>query len=274
MRAVRLASAVVVSAVLIGGLTACGSDAKSTAQAAAGDAAAAKAADLDPKAALAASAAVMKNAKNAKINILGGEGNASGSASWDGKSSVDVTAEGGDGPNKVRVVGGDVYLGGGAEIAAALGGKHWTKPDPKDPVLGPIGGVALTTAQMVNPVLQLTAGAAAGKPSKVGSEQVDGTETVHYHTTQQTSALVATLTTLTPEQRSAVEKSLGADGQTLTIDFWINAKQELVQVKQYGDKNGEKSAVTVKYSGLGTAPKIEAPAAGDIGTADLSKLLG
>lgn len=87
--------------------------------------------------------------------------------------------------------------------------------------------------------------------------------------------MVAGMPGLTADQRTAVQKSLEEDGRTLTIDFWLNGRQELVQYQEYGDKNGEHDAVTVKYADLGKASKIDAPAATDLGSeTDLLKLLG
>lgn len=274
MRALRLASAVAVSAVLVGGLTACGSDGKPDVKAA-GDAAAKVAGDLDPKAALAASAAVMKKAGNGTILLESDGDKTNGTADWSGKSTaLDVTVQE-TGPNRFRVLGDKLYVGVGPELKPVLGGKTWTQLDPKDPAAAAMSGLYTTTAQMVNPVVQLTAGAAIGKPTKVGAEKVDGVDTTHYRATEEVAALVAAFDTLGPEQRAAVQKTLAQDGQTLTVDFWINAKQELVQFKESGDKTGEKGGVTIKYSGLGAAPKIEAPAPAELGPSmNLKDLLG
>ncbi|GAA2841260.1 hypothetical protein RMN57_17020 [Kitasatospora sp. CM 4170] len=274
MRALRLGAVVVTSAVLVAALAACGSSGKSDAGTdpkSAADAIAGQVADLDPKAALAASALVMQKAGNGSISVVTPEDTGTGAADWRQKLAVDLSGQG-SGGTKARVVGDDLYLGGGP-ATAALGGKHWARTDPKDPLLGPTAGVFLTTAQMVNPVLQLTVAAQAGKPTKVGPETVDGVQTTHFHAVEDAAKLVEGLGALSADQRAAVQKTLAEDGKTLTVDLWINAKQELVQLKEYGDKGGEKSTVTVKYSGLGAAPKIEAPAASDVGkAADLAKL--
>ncbi|WP_406199606.1 hypothetical protein OH807_17385 [Kitasatospora sp. NBC_01560] len=275
MRALRHASVAVTAAVLLTGLTACGSDGKPVAKAdatAAGDAVAAQVADLDPKAALTAAALVMQKAGNGNIQLTTPDEVGTGTADWRDRTAVDVTGKTG---NKMRVVGDDLYLGGGPNVTAVLGGKHWAKADPKDPVVGPMTGTFLTSAQMVNPVLQLGVAAQAGKPVKVGQETLDGGETTHYRAVEDAAKLIEGLTTLAPDQRAVVQKTLDRDGKTLTVDFWLNAKQELVQLKEYGDKGGVATSVTVKYSGLGTAPAITAPAAGDVGSAAaLAKLLG
>ncbi|MBO1413866.1 hypothetical protein [Streptomyces sp. FH025] len=272
MRAVRLASTVVTAAVLLGGVTACGSKGGDGAK---GGDSAAGALTGDPKAALAASAVVMQKAGNGKIDMAspGGSDHTSGkgTADWKdpGKPSADLTAQVEDNKQlRIRVIGADGYVG--SDDVAALGGKHWIKL----PAGNDLGDSMLAVGQMLNPVVQLTVAAQSGKLSKVGEETVDGVKTTHLRAVEDTSVLVGAMTGLSADQRKAVQKTLEDDGTSLTVDFWLNGKQELVQYKEYGDKNGEKEAVTIKYSDLGKADKIEAPAAGDLGSeADLLKLL-
>lgn len=297
MRALRLASAVATAAVLLGTATACGSDAKSgdakgsdtrTAEAKPADTKPAeakptetKAADPlaavlagDPKAALAASAVVMQKVGNGKVTMTPADPESvggTGDADWKdpAKSSVDLLGDMGGKKLRIRVLGVDAYLGGD-EAAPVLGGKHWVKLSGDE-----TGASFQAVGQMTNPVVLLTVAAQSGKLSKVGQEAVDGVQTVHLRAEQDTAALVAGMSALPAEQRKAVQKTLEEDGKTLTIDFWLNGSQELVQYKEYGDTNGEKQAVTVKYSDLGKAAAITAPAAGDLGReADLLKLLG
>ncbi|MFG3056475.1 hypothetical protein ACGFZP_36735 [Kitasatospora sp. NPDC048239] len=273
MGAVRLVSVAVTAAVLMAGLSACSSGGKAEPKAA-GDAVGGKVLDLDPKAALAASALVMQKAGNGSVRIVAQQDTAAGTSEWQhAKTSSDLTGQA-KGGTKARIIGDDVFLGGGPEVTAALGGRHWARGEAKDPLVGPMAGMFLTMAQMINPVLQLTAAAQAGKPEKVGSETVAGVQTTHYRVVEETAKLAEGLAALGADQRASVQKALEAYGKTLTVDLWINAKQELVQLKEYGDKAGEQAGVTVTYSGLGAAPKIEAPAAGDIaGAADFTKII-
>ncbi|MFJ7245926.1 hypothetical protein ACIQWA_14920 [Kitasatospora sp. NPDC098652] len=284
MRAVRLAATVATAAVLLAGATACGSkggDTKSAADskgATDGKDAAAAAAGLaaDPKAALAASALVMQKAGNGKVALTSPDPSSpsgSGSADWKdpGKVSVDVSSDMDGKKLRIRAIGADTYIGGDDTTATALQGKHWVKV----PASEEMGSAFVVMGQMVNPVSQLTIAAASGKLSKVGQEAVDGVQTTHLRAVEDTATLVAGMTSLTAEQRQAVQKTLEEDGKTLTIDFWLNDKQELVKYQEYGDTNGASKAVTVKYSDLGKGDKIEAPAAGDLGSqADLLKLFG
>ncbi|MFD7576927.1 hypothetical protein [Kitasatospora sp. NPDC059817] len=273
MRATRLASTVAIAAVLLGAVTACGSkggDAKS------GDAAAA-ALTGDPKAALAASALVMQKAGNGKVTMISPDGSThtagSGDADWKdpNRAAVDLTGEVETKKIRFRVIGTDGYLGGGDSEAAAMGGKHWIKL----PASNELGNGVLLMSQLLNPVAQLGLAAQSGKPAKVGQESLDGVQVTHLRAVEEASAMVAAMPALTAGQRTAVQKSLEEDGRTLTIDFWLNGRQELVQYQEYGDKNGEHDAVTVKYADLGKAAKIDAPAATDLGSeTDLLKLLG
>ncbi|MEV0532261.1 hypothetical protein [Kitasatospora sp. NPDC050463] len=275
MRALRLASVAVAAAVLSGGLSACssggGGGTGGTADTkAAGDAIAGKVGDLDPRAALAASAVVMQRAGNGSLTLSTDSDTLTGAGDWRQQTAVDLAGKDKT-STKVRVLGDDVYLGGGPETTVVLGGRHWAKVLPKDPIVGSMSVLFLTMAQMTNPVLQLSA-AQSGKLTKIGTETVGGAQATHYRAVEDTAKVAEGLTMLGGDQRAAVRQTLDAGGSTLTVDFWINSGQQLVQLKEYGDKGGEASAVTVTYAGLGAAPKIEAPAASDVGSgADLAK---
>ncbi|MGV9265355.1 hypothetical protein ACWDRR_11905 [Kitasatospora sp. NPDC003701] len=273
MRIVRLASVAVAATVLAAGLSACSSSGTGgTADTkAAGDAIAGKVADLDPRAALAASAVVMQRAGNGSLTLATDGDTLTGSGDWRQQTLVDLAGKS-KGGTRARVLGDDVYLGGGPETTVVLGGRHWAKVGPKDPVVGSMSLVFLTMAQLTNPVLQLSAAAQSGKLTKIGTETVAGGQATHYRAVEDAAKLIESLTMLSADQRAAVKQTLDTGGSTLTVDFWINAGQQLVQLKEYGDKGGEASAVTVGYTGLGAAPKIEAPAASDVGSgADLAK---
>ncbi|MFJ2866337.1 hypothetical protein [Kitasatospora sp. NPDC087314] len=279
MRAARLASTVVTATVLLGAATACGSKgaADATGGGAKGGDAAAAALTGDPRTALATAALVMQKAGNGKVTMIAPDGSThtagNGDADWKDPSrmAVDLTGEVETKKTRFRVIGTDGYLGGGDAEAAAMGGKHWLKL----PASNELGDSVLLMSQMVNPVVQLTLAAQGGKPVKVGQESLDGVQVTHLRAVEEASAVVAGMPALSAGQRTAVQKSLEVDGKTLTVDFWLNGRQELVQYQEYGDKNGEHDAVTVKYSDLGKAARIEAPAATDLGSdTDILKLLG
>ncbi|MFH9351746.1 hypothetical protein [Kitasatospora sp. NPDC017646] len=277
MRAVRLAATVATAAVLLAGATACGSKGGSDSKSAGDtkDAGSVPAGlTADPKAALTAAALVMQKAGNGKVTMTSPDPTSPGGAGtvdWKdpGKVALDVSSDMDGKKLKIRVIGADAYVG--VDDATALQGKHWVKV----PTSEEMGGAFVVMGQMTNPVAQLTIAGASGKLSKVGQESVDGVQTTHLRAVEEAATLVAGMTALTPEQRQSVQKTLEEDGKTLTIDFWLNDKAELVKYQEYGDTNGESKAVTVKYSDLGKGTKVEAPAAGDLGSqADLLKLFG
>ncbi|MFI6445596.1 hypothetical protein [Kitasatospora sp. NPDC050543] len=267
----RFAAAFAVSAALLGTLTACNDDAANGSQDIGGTATPSQAVQLDPKAALAASAAVMQKAGNSKI-VLSEQGKtiSTGSVGWQDKSSFELVSAD---TNVVRGIGEAIYMSVPKAQQASAAGKHWVKVDQSNEN-GRQNAVAfLTFEQMTNPVVQLSVAAASGQLTKVGTESVSGAETVHYKSVQQAATMVAAMTGLSADQRKSVLKGLEASGLTATSEFWINAKQELVQSKVFGDK--QDVTTTFVYSGLGTAPKIEAPAASDtLGWADGEKLVG
>ncbi|MEU6233767.1 hypothetical protein [Kitasatospora sp. NPDC047058] len=274
MRALRIAAVAVTAAVLVAGLTACGSDGKAGTKAA-GDAAPGKALELDPKAALAASALVMQKAGNATFTVAAPDGlearPGAGTANWSGaRTAVEYVADGQGQKLKVRMVGGDVYYGVGA--AAGAPGELWVKAT--DVVWrAKAGPFVMLLGQTANPVVQLAA-AQSGQISKGGAETVDGVQLTRYRSVEEVATVLAAVPDLTPERRAALQQAVEKNGKTLTVDFWLNAKQELVQYREFGEKDGEQKAVTVKYTGLGSAPKVEAPAENQLGKAsDLAKLL-
>ncbi|GAA0662229.1 lipoprotein [Kitasatospora atroaurantiaca] len=300
MRTLRIATAVAVSALLVGGLSACssskttGQDATSSASSSASSSAATgggagaggkQAADLGPKAALLASAAVMEKAGSAKL-VLTGTGDTetgSGSYSWKAPAAFELTTKT-DGQTAKMLLTGDVmYIGVDDETAATFGGKHWLKLDPK--ATAGAGGKALpggedagsmtTMLQTFNPAVQLAANAQGGKLSKVGAEKVGGADAVHYRSELPVDALVGAMANLSADQKKQVIDTLKKDGSSVTSDFWINAKGELVQQQSNNVGNGSKEAVTIRYSDLGSAASVKTPAASDVlDFADMLKGLG
>ncbi|WP_031063161.1 hypothetical protein [Streptomyces sp. NRRL WC-3742] len=275
----RIASAVVAATVLFGTATACGSS-KSNDQktASVGDAASAAPAaakpDGDPKAQLTASALVMQKAGNSKVEVdeAGDPDPSTGDAHWNNpsKPAVDLTSKTDGKPLHLRVVGADAYLGTEALGAKAPSGKTWMRM----PATSALGGGLQVAALMVNPVVQLTVAAQSGKLTKLDPEDVGGAKATHIRATEDSSVLIAGMTGLSAEQHAAVQRVVELEGKTLTVDFWINDKLELVKLQEHGDAKGSQDPTTVKYSGLGKAAPVEAPAAKDVADGDLSKLLG
>lgn len=310
MRTVRIASAVAASALLVGGLTACssgktggqdaaqagakpgaasgaaGGSASGAASAPASGAAGGSAAGvpgegLAPKAALLASAAVMEKAGSAKLGLSGAGANANGTGaySWKAPAAFELTMNTADGPGKMLVTADVMYIGVDAETGAEFGGKHWLKLDPKAAAAangkavpgGEDAGSMTTLLQTLNPAVQLAANAQGGKLSKVGAEKIGGADTVHYQSALPVEALVGAMAGLSDDLKKQVVATLKKQSGSVTTDFWINAKGELVQQKSDNVGNGSKEPVTITYSDLGSAGAVQAPAASDV--LDFAELL-
>lgn len=279
MRTLRIASAVAASALLVGGLTACSSKTTSSPGAApsgaagAGAVAGKQAGDLSPKDALLASAAVMEKAGSAKLIIAGENSGDDGSATyqWKAPQSMQMTMNSDGQDTKMIVADGFMYISVDAEMSATAGGRHWMKLDPKtatglDKASGGEGqlGSVLTLIQVFNPAVQLAASAQGGKLAKVGTERVDGADTVHYRSELPVGAIVDAMTTLTADQKKLVLGDLKKDGDTDSFEFWINAKGELVKETSTNLGSGTKGTSAVTYSQLGTVAAVQAPPAGDV----------
>ncbi|PYC78013.1 hypothetical protein C7C46_16875 [Streptomyces tateyamensis] len=278
MRITRITTTAVTAALLVAGLAACGSSAaKAPSSSAATGAAGAGSVGLPggaPKTELTLAAAVMQKAGSAKIALSSTDGSTgSGVYGWSGKPRLDFAEQSSGKPLKVRLVDDTVYLGASDTEAVLLGGKHWVKL----PASGPGGQVAAsfkTLELMVNPAAQLAAAAQAGTLKKVGAETLDGVQAQHYQSTMPVATLLQSMPDLTADQRTAAQDSLKSDGDSITTDFWLNDKRQLLQEKEVGSDSSA-TPETVKYTDLGTAVNVTAPPASDLGSAaDAAKLLG
>ncbi|WP_344339794.1 hypothetical protein, partial [Kitasatospora putterlickiae] len=168
-----------------------------------------------------------------------------------------------DAPNsriRVRVVGNEAYTGPTEQAAAGAGEPVlWVK----SPFLMWRRPFYPQLAMAMDPVNQLTR-ARAARPSVVGTETIDGAEVTRYRAVEDAATVLGAIPGLTEEHRPHVEAALKKSGETFTLDFWLNAEQELVRFREFGDKDGEGKAVTVTYSALGTAPAMAAPADQDL----------
>jgi hypothetical protein len=265
---------VVVSAVLVSGLTACNSKSSggSTDGAAAANQAPAKPANLDPKTALLASAAVMDKAGSAKVAMTttgSAAGSGSGVMSWKAPQGLQMETDQKGQKVQVVLVDGVFYTSIPAAQAATLGGKKWMKIDPKaTAAAGDQGATWTNLQQMLNPGVMLAADAQAGQVTKVGDEQVDGTPAAHYQTTVPVEALVNVMTGLSDTMKKQITDQMKQQGTSVVSDLWINAKGQVVQAKSKntGAATGktDDGDVTVKYSDFGTSVSIQAPPAADV----------
>ncbi|MDH6124322.1 hypothetical protein [Kitasatospora sp. GP82] len=308
MRTLRLASVVAASALLVGGLTACsssGSGAADTAGPAASGATAPSAAsgsgapstgaaggsdtgggavkpdaNQDPKAALLASAAVMEKARGARLTRTTG-GGGSGTYVWATSGpALDLALKDGGTESRMLVAGQALYTGLDAETAALVNGKKWLKLDPKSTGDGSragggedYGSIASMLVTL-SPGAQLTANAGAGKLARVGEEKIDGADTVHYRSEAPVDAL-AKLLPISQDRRELVTGMLKKDGDSSTVDFWIDGKGELLQQTNTNMGAGLGGPQTFKYSEIGTTQAAKAPADSEVmDFADMLKSLG
>ncbi|WP_344444455.1 hypothetical protein [Kitasatospora nipponensis] len=292
----RFTSAIAVSGLLVTALAGCGSSAKSTASAVPGAGAPAPVASgggtgaaggLGVKAELLATAAVMQKLGSAKVTVSSAEAggdNGTGVYAWGDKPALDLTSSNSGKPMRIRVVDGVAYLGVGDAQAAELGGKHWAKLDSSGPAAGP-GSSLQALSLLLDPALQLAAAAQSGKLSAVGAQSLNGTATQHYRSVMPADSLVAGIPNLKDDQRAALLDALKQDGSTVTSDFWVDAKHQLVQQQEAGSDgasagasasaspDGSGTTITT-YSDLGTKVSVSAPAASDqASAADALKLL-
>ncbi|MGX4737954.1 hypothetical protein [Kitasatospora griseola] len=275
MRALRT---VAVACLAAGLLTACGSsgsgstaaDAKPGASASAGSGGGQGGGQggskLGAKEALLASAAVMEKAGSAKLSVSGGtEG--TGEFVWKSPKSFLLTTKSEGKESKILFVGDVMYVGAGADAAGKAGGKTWMKIDPKAtaPGAGSAGGFA-STMELMDPAVQLAV--AAPTATQAGAETVAGQGTTHYRSDVPVEELVAKMQ-LAPELKSQVLTELKKKGSTITTEFWINAKGEVVQQASNGLATG---SAKILYSGLGTVQPTKAPADSEVfSLADLLK---
>ena len=264
MRAMRLFSVAVVGAALAGVLTAC--DGGTGAAPGSGEA----------EDAINASVAVMRKAGNGSVELVvpagidtgALEGPLEGFADWttDG-AGVDLTGHG----FRLRVLGDTVYRGvPAAEVKSA---RSWTAERAFAAGASPAAQVGTGTgaevAKLVDPVLRMTSAARSGTLSPVGSGPVDGVDTKRYRSIEPLEALVALPVPSDAGGRKPYWPGPAGAKRTFMAEFALNAEQELVQLKLFMDDRSQSSTnsggpFVLRYSGLGGAPKIAAPAASEI----------
>ncbi|MFI9648401.1 DUF1396 domain-containing protein [Streptomyces sp. NPDC052040] len=196
-------------------------------------------------------------------------------------ASIKMTssAQKAEGPVEIRMVGKVMYLGGGAEAAKEMDGKHWVKFD-----LGALGA-----DKQLNPD-QFGAGGADRNPAqdstfltsskhvtKVGTETVDGVRTTHYRGDITLAELRADLKAqkLDKATREQREKSLdqyatmGAD--KMAMDMWVDGSNHTKQFRMRGDTAKGPLNMTITFLDYNKPVTVTAPSAQD--TADLAEMM-
>ncbi|WP_199881521.1 hypothetical protein [Streptomyces sp. CB03911] len=237
------------------------------------------------RAALAASAEVMLKAGNGAVEMDSpGDlptADVKGYADWKNGSALDVSSSkaGGSG-YRVRVVGDATYVAVPPALVKMSGGKHWTasRPPSADQATDAQDTRNTVLAHLLDPVVQLRLAAEGGTLSTARDGAPEGKGTHRYRSVLDGRSVMAALGAagLEPDRTFALRPKEPSEepaekARTLTAEFAINDKHELVSVKLYFVEAGRTSLtakgsapVVLRWSELGGAPKIEAPARKDI----------
>ncbi|MFJ1703193.1 hypothetical protein [Kitasatospora sp. NPDC088346] len=230
--------------------------------------------DHSPHGMLLTAQLAMRDARRAKFRLP--QEGAGGMIFWAPKTGLRLDRPGS--AEQLIVLDTTAYLGGDPDTAARLGGRHWEKYGGATPGASagakeiPYSGLI----DQLNPMVALTAACAAERPELVGEEQLQDSTVTHYRVSTTVEAYTAAQTQLAPERRRALREALGSDaGRVLTLDLWLNDKDQLVQLRRTGQAPGP--AATVGYAEIAGPLSLQAPAEADVvdrGTAALPPLPG
>ncbi|WP_405017875.1 hypothetical protein OHV05_13540 [Kitasatospora sp. NBC_00070] len=212
--------------------------------------------DRSPHGVLLSAQLAMSSARRAEFAYrLGGE-QAIGMLFWAPKTVLKVKYP--DTAEQLIVLDTTAYRGGDQATAERTGGRHWEKytvPGGQREI--PYAGLV----DRLNPMVALTAAIAADGPQLVGEEELGEVTVQHYRVTLGADRYVAAQTQLTATRQQALQGALAAAGvRQLTLDLWLNDKDQLVQLRRSGDGGPDD---TVTYKGLGGALSVQAPAESD-----------
>ncbi|MCX4748444.1 hypothetical protein OG455_23505 [Kitasatospora sp. NBC_01287] len=279
----RTAGAAVAAVVLAAALAACGGGgglrpavgATPSPSAASPSPSASKPADRSPQGVLLSAEQVLQTARRAKLsyrfdNPDGTSDSADGVLYWAPRTIMQLARTNPGATDQLIVMDTVSYQGGDAATAARLGGKHWEKTGE---VTGPDGKPETPFAPLVdqlNPLQAVTAAAAAADLQKVGEETVGDGTAEHYTATVPVADYVAAQQNLlSADRRSRLAAALGQGGVgTLTLDLWLNDKDQLVQLQRSGTGSKGDLEQVIQYSEFGGQLAVTAPAEDD--TQDLS----
>ncbi|MDH6578391.1 hypothetical protein [Kitasatospora sp. MAP5-34] len=215
--------------------------------------------DRSPHGVLLSAQLAMHTARRAKFSYLLGADSGTGMLFWAPKTVLQLQRSGA--LDQLLVLDTTAYLGGDQATAARLGGRHWER-------YGAVPGGDIPYSGLVdrlNPVVAVTAAAAADSPELLGEEKLGDTAVQHYRVVTGVDAYVAAQTQLTVARRDALRASLGQGGLTeLTLDLWLNDKDQLVQFRRTGTRTGTGATArlddTVRYSEFAGLLSVQAPA--------------
>ncbi len=116
----------------------------------------------------------------------------------------------------------------------------------------------------LNPMVALAAATAAADPRLIGEEKLDESTVEHYRVTTTADGYAAAQNQLTAARRDGLRAALVPGGATtLTLDLWLNDKDQLVRLGRSGSGTEGSADDTVAYSDFGGALSVQAPAESD-----------
>jgi hypothetical protein len=232
--------------------------------------------DRSPHGVLLSAQLAMQTARRAKITYRLGADSASGLLFWQPKTALQIKRSTPGAAEQLIVMDTTAYQGGDEATAARLGGRHWEKFTGAAGADGhrevPYAGLV----DLLSPVAALAAATAVGDPRLVGEEKLDDSTVQHYQVTTTAERYAAAQTQLGEARRAGLRTALAPGGSTvLTLDLWLNDKDQLVELRRTGSGTEGGADDTVLYSDFGGALSVQAPTeadTSDTGTRSVSPL--
>ncbi|MFD0257980.1 hypothetical protein ACFVH7_06815 [Kitasatospora indigofera] len=220
--------------------------------------------DRSPHGVLLSAQLAMQTARRAKITYRLGADSAAGLLFWQPKTALQIKRGTPGTAEQLIVMDTTAYQGGDDATAARLGGRHWEKFGGATGADGhkevPYAGLV----DQLNPVVALTAAAAAADPVLLGEEKIDDNTLQHYQVSTTAERYAAAQTQLSESRRAGLRTALAPGGATvLTLDLWLNDKDQLVQLRRTGTGPEGGADDLVQYSDFGGALSVQAPAEAD-----------
>jgi hypothetical protein len=230
----------------------------------------AKPTDRSPQGVMLAAEQVLATDRRAQLSYRfdapdGTSDSADGVLYWAPRTIMKLTKTTPGATDQLIVMGTVCYRGGDAATAARLGGRHWEKSAE---VTGPDGRKETPYAPLVdqlNPQQAVTAAAAAPDLKLVGQENLGAGVVEHYTASLPVAGYVAAQQNLlTADRQAQLSAALGAGGVgTLTLDLWLNDKDQLVQLHRAGTGSEGRLDQLVLYSDWGGQLAVLAPPEND-----------
>ncbi|MGA5823280.1 hypothetical protein ACPC54_36120 [Kitasatospora sp. NPDC094028] len=226
----------------------------------------AKPTDRSPHGVLLSAELAMQTARRAKVSYRLGADAGAGPLFWAPKTALQIKRSTAGGPEELIVVDTVAYQGGDAATAARQGGRHWERftvpPNPDGRKEVPYAGLI----DSLNPVEALAAATADGVvPTFLGEEKLEDSTVEHYRVTTTAEKYAAAQTQLTQPRRDGLRAALAPGGShSLTLDLWLNDKDQLVKLQRTGSGDGGRADDLVLYSDFaGALLSAQAPAEPD-----------